>query len=467
MTRRSIIRVRLLLASLLFILLLAGAGLVNLVFPAISGFGAKNLCSAHFLQHRQAEEVLREDLSEFPISLGHFEVQDQSASGSVFGFAFKKAFYRKGLGCTLVSSTSEANLRQQTLVKPKVPDINQDQLYWPDGNKLKDTVYPELDAKKLWTVINSLFHELNTAGRACKTRSVLVLYKGQIVGEQYASGFNRNTLMPAWSMTKSFTSALCGVLVKQQKLQVDCTLLRKEWRDTLRSIRVKDLLQQCSGLDFSEIYSRPSSVTRMLYQEDDMGAYASSLPLKEKPGSVFEYSSGNSNILGAYLRKLIGPEDYAAFPYDQLFYQIKAYSVVLEPDASGTYNASSYAFASTRDFARFAMLYYNVGKWNGEQILEEGWIRESLRPAPSDPLGNYAYQFWLNGWSPEHPGQRSFPDVPSDMFYADGYGGQNIYIIPSRHLIVIRLGLHTIAENTFLKEVLACFRRDQKTDTIK
>jgi CubicO group peptidase (beta-lactamase class C family) len=217
-------------------------------------------------------------------------------------------------------------------------------------------------------------------------------------------------------------------------------------------------LQQTTGLDFSEIYTRPSSVTKMLFSKGDMAAYTESLSLKYEPGTVFNYSSGNSNILSKIIRQTIGEKDYAAFPYKELFYKINAYSFLLEPDASGTYIGSSYSYATPRDFARFGLLYYNNGVWNGEQILPANWVKESIQPSVADKQKHYGYQFWLNGYDEKDLSKRWFPDVPGDMYFADGYGGQDVYIIPSEKLVVVRLGLHVINENKFLKEVIQGIR---------
>ena len=131
----------------------------------------------------------------------------------------------------------------------------------------------------------------------------------------------------------------------------------------------------------------------------------------------------------------------------------------MEPDASGTYIGSSYSYATARDFARFGLLYYNNGIWNGEQVLPENWVKESTQPSIADQQKRYGYQFWLNGY--REPGKSTliFPDVPPDMYYANGYGGQSIYIIPSEKLVVVRLGLNVIDANKFLKEVIASVKQ--------
>jgi len=218
------------------------------------------------------------------------------------------------------------------------------------------------------------------------------------------------------------------------------------------------LLQQTSGLDYTEDYRGPSEATNMLFRRGDMGAFTAMLPLKFKPGTIFNYSSGNANILSRIIRHSVGDSGYAAFPYQALFHKINMYSLLLEPDASGTYIGSSYSYATARDFARFGLLYYNNGWWNGEQLLPENWVKETIKPAAANQLQRYGYQFWLNGLDEKDPGKRWFPDVPADMYFADGFGGQNIFIIPSKKLIVVRLGVHTIDENKYLREVIEAIK---------
>jgi CubicO group peptidase (beta-lactamase class C family) len=104
------------------------------------------------------------------------------------------------------------------------------------------------------------------------------------------------------------------------------------------------------------------------------------------------------------------------------------------------------------------LLYYNNGSWNGKQILPASWVKESIQPSVADKLNHYGYQFWLNGYDQKDPTKRRYPDVPADMFFADGYGGQDVYIIPSEKLVVVRLGLHVINENKFLKEVIEAIK---------
>ncbi|HYH16106.1 MAG TPA: serine hydrolase, partial [Flavisolibacter sp.] len=438
-----------------FVLLLAGIWYAWRALPIISGYGAKNMASAIYLQHRKPADILKEDLGSFPLSLGTFTVNeaDSSVTGSVWGFAKRKAIYRKGLGCTLINDYSEADIRSQQFALPAARPTYTDSLAWPYGDRVSDTL-PKLVNKDLLqkAIINAM--QATVEGKPAYTRSVLVVYDGKIVGEQYAPGFDKNTVMLGWSMSKSLTSALIGVLVKAGKLSVDAPAPVPEWKGTDKEgITLKHLLQQTSGLDFEEDYANPSEVTNMLFKKGDMAAYTAQLPLKHKPGTFFYYSSGNTNILSRIIRHTVGEASYAAFPYQALFHKLNMYSALLEPDASGTFIGSSYSYATARDFARFGLLYLNNGVWNGEQILPAQWVQQSISPSIADPRKQYGYQFWLNGLSDDNPSQRVYPDVPADMFYAAGYGGQNIYIIPSKKLVVVRTGLQKIDGNKFLKEV--------------
>jgi hypothetical protein len=355
----------------------------------------------------------------------------------------------------LVNDLSEDEIRSQKFSFPPTPIANSDTVDWPYGDRVANSFPSNIDKDHLQKAVDNVMNETAANGKPAYTRAVLVLYDGDIIAEKYAPGFDKNTVMLGWSMSKSLTGAMIGILVNQHKLSVDEPAPIGAWANSEKDkITIKNLLQQTTGLDFTENYTRPSSVTKMLFREGDMAAYAASLTLKYQPGTVFNYSSGNSNILSKLVRQIVGERDYTGFPYQELFYKINAYSFLLEPDASGTYIGSSYSYATARDFARFGLLYYKNGMWNGQQILPVNWVKESVHPSNADERKHYGYQFWLNGYDENDSTKRWYPDVPPDMFFADGYGGQDVYIIPSEKLIVVRLGLHTIDENKFLKEVI-------------
>ena len=430
------------------------------VFPVISGYGAKNMCSAYFLQHRDPATIVKEDLF-FPVSLGNFKIdeKDSSVTGSVLGLVKRKAIYRSGVGATLVNDFKESEVRGQLFLIPPPQKINADSAAWPLGDLDTSNSILSFNKIALDTAVRNVMEEKNTSGKPAEARAVIVVYDGRIIAEKYAAGFDRNTVMPGWSMAKSITAAMIGLLVKEGKIDVNSPAPIAAWKGTPKEkIRIKDLLQQTSGLDFSEVYFRPSNVNTMLWSRGDMAAYAASMSVKAEPGTLFNYSGGNTNILSRIIRDKVGEKDYASFPYRNLFYKINAYSFLLEPDASGTYVGSSFSYATARDYARFGLLYYNNGIWNGEQILPVDWVQQTMQPSSGDPQKKYGYQFKLNGME-KTGSKRLYPDVPADMFFADGFAGQNIFIIPSEKLVLVRLGMRDYDDNKFIREVIASTRR--------
>lgn len=428
--------------------------------PIISGYGAKDLCSCVFVAHREAADVVAQELGSGLLSLGTFEVhpEDSSATGRVFGLARRKAIYRPELGCTLVAGLDEATLRAQRPALAAHPAILADTLPWPQGNRITDSLPANIDLPALKQVVASAFDEPGPK-KTRRTRAIVVVYDGKLIYEQYAPGFDAQSRHIGWSMTKSITNALLGILVGKGKLQVNAAAPVAAWAgDDRHQITLNDLMHASSGLDWEENYGGPSGATNMLFKTKDMGRYAADVPLKHKPGTVFQYSSGTTNILSRIVRDQVGDEAYYRFPYESLFHKIGMYSAVLEPDAGGTFVGSSYSFATARDFARFGLLYLNDGVWQGERILPEGWVAYTRKAAPAAPMGEYGAQFWLNAGAPGQPAKRLYPDVPADLYWADGYEGQNVFILPSKKLVVAKLSLSQNGEylddNAFLSALI-------------
>jgi hypothetical protein len=175
---------------LLILILAAAVWYAWLAFPIISGFGAKNMASAIYVQGRKPNDVLKEDLGSFPLSLGTYTIneKDQSVTGSVWGLAKRKAIYRKGLGCTLVNELSEEQIRQQQFQLPNIPNINLDSVAWPTGNKTTGTTPAAINKTLLQNAVDSVM-QARSNGKPAYTRAALVLYNGQIIAEQYAPGF--------------------------------------------------------------------------------------------------------------------------------------------------------------------------------------------------------------------------------------------------------------------------------------
>lgn len=430
------------------------------VFPIISGYGAKNLCSNIFVCNRAAEDVIENELARFPINLAKYSVnyQAKTVTASVFGLARKKAVYRAGLGATVLNEVDE-----KTLLAQKVT-LATGETFSPAacGNLsrpwLEKPLATTIDETQLNKAIEYAFGKAGSKG----TRAVVVLHRGQLVAERYAPKFSANSKLAGWSMAKSITNALIGVLIKQQKLHLHSPAPIAEWKnDARREITTANLLQMSCGLRWWEYYAAPSDATNMLYMEKNMAGFALRKKLRHKPGSRYNYSSGTTNILSHIIRQLINEEDYYRFPYEQLFYKAGMSDIVLEVDAAGTFVGSSYCFATARDWAKFGMLYLNDGVYKGERILPEGWVDFTTTPIAAelaDSDGTYGAQFWLN--KPNKRGNKKYPQVPEDCFRCQGYEGQYIWIVPSENLVVVRLALEKgdiLDANSFLPEVIKAF----------
>ena len=416
--------------------------------PIFTGYAAKDLASWTFLSHRTQQDIEKHDLSFFPVNLSHnvIDQKNKTVTGTFLGLAKQVAVYRQGLGCTLLADADPAEVMKQKMTEPVLPGDPQN-IYWPMGDKMRDTVPPAVDLKKLQAAIDSAFNPGNT-------RAVVVAYDTVFMREKYAKNFDKNTRILGWSMSKSITSALIGILVKQGKLDVNAPAPISEWQnDSRKNIRLADLLHQSSGLKWNEDYGDISDVTIMLYRKGNMAEFAINHPAVYPPDSVWYYSSGNTNIISEIIRRTIGNDQkYWNFPRKVLFNKIGTRSAVLETDASGNFVGSSYTFATPRDWARFGLLYLQDGVWRGKRILPEGWVKFSRTPARKSD-NQYGAQFWLNKGTHEIKG---YPDI----YYCDGFHGQRVYIIPSKDLVVVRMGLNDHGEfdyNKFLTRILDAF----------
>jgi len=412
-----------------------------------AGYKAKILASGVFISQRDPQDVLREDLSHIA-QLKWFTHKIDRENGSVevslFGLFRRKAIFRKGLGCTVIADDLEAKVRAQRYSIPEPEPWNPDEIAWPMGDLiLNDKRSIGIDLKKVSKVVEGAFVEPDPS-RLRRTRAVVVVYDGRIIAERYASGITRNTALGGWSMTKSVFNALVGILVDQGKLSVQGPAPVPKWQqpgDSRAAIKLDQLLRMTSGLKFGEDYRRFSSdVNLMLFVDPDMAAFAADKPLIACPGTHWEYSSGSANILAGIIRQALGGDqaEYFAFPRRALFNKIGMRSAVLEPDTAGNFVASSFMYATARDWARFGLLYLQNGVWEGQRILPEGWVEYTRSPTPAAP--EYGALFWLN--TDDASGKRVYSDLlPSDLFMARGYEKQVIAIIPSRKLVVVRLGM--------------------------
>jgi len=317
-------------------------------------------------------------------------------------------------------------------------------LEWPQGDP------PDAVATKLETLLDRVFDD---EGPLATTYAVVVVQRGTVVAERYQGrlehfdrppdAVTRQSLLLSWSMAKSMLHAVVGMLVGDGRLDIDTPADVPEWSsadDPRHAITLRQLLAMRDGLDFVEDYvdERVSDVIEMLFGagQADMAHFAADRPLAAPPGERFNYSSGTSNIISSVVARTVG----AAQPYEQflcqrLFDRIGMHSARPEFDAAGTWVASSYVRASTRDFARFGLLYLRDGVWDGTRLLPEGWVDYGRTIESVDPIdGPYGAHWW------------GVDDDTLGTFRASGSEGQSITICPTLDLIVVRLG-KTAAEH--------------------
>lgn len=418
----------------------------DLISTGVS-YKAKVLCSGVFISRRNVDSIVNEDLAAEDLAALQFIDSEVDWSGqqvfaSFLGVIRQKAVYRTGSGCTLVFADqgisawaeaqplqthgSEANVSSPLMPREMIQALA-DQ---------SQTLDPRLDVALNWA-----FAEPDAQYQR-RTRAVVVMQEGKIIAERYAPGFSPDMPMAGWSLAKSAMNALVGILVGQGRLDLSAPAPVPEWQgqgDLRRSITLDQLMHMVSGLEFSEEAGKPlGDVTQMLLRAPDAGAYAASKSLAYPPGTSWHYASGTTNIISRILRRTLGEAEYRRFPQEALFGPLGMSSAVLEADPSGTFVGSSFLYATARDWAKLGQLYLQDGVWEGRRLLPTGWVAYSTRPNPVDQ--RYGAHFWLDiqqefaASDPEQP-------LPKDAFHAMGYEGQCVSIIPSRRLVIVRLGL--------------------------
>ena len=467
-TARNLFRITL---AVLAAALLGGCLYLNSLMPIITGYAAKNLASAVFISGREPADVEALDLhfSFIKFTRNRVDFEKQTVT-SRFLWSKSIAAFREGYGVTLLRGSGkdkEAFLAQSwplpsdgaatEIVRGGAPAA----LAAGDSALAAETVRGGAPAA-LAAGDSALAARLEPVARALVDEraynghpfAFIVLHKGAVVAERYDRGIGPDTRLLSWSMAKSFTNALTGIMAGDGMVDIHAPLDIPEWQqDGRKDITLNDLLQMQSGLEWNEDYGNRSDVNLMLHRETDMGAFALSKPLRHTPGTHWYYSSGTTNIVMRWLRsRFPSDEAFLSYLHDRLFKPLGIRNPYFEPDMSGTPVGSSYLYATARDYARFGQMYLDDGCVAGERILPEGWVDYTVTPA-SDSKGGYGAFFWLNR-------DKSIADAPEDLFSCIGHDGQRIFIIPSKELVAVVLGYsnlpdHMIAFDRLLKDILA------------
>ena len=313
---------------------------------------------------------------------------------------------------------------------------------WPMGDRLPAGNPPEVDTEKVRQALDAGFTPASG-----ETAAMVITWKGRLIGERYGKGVDQKTPLESWSMGKSLTATIMGILIRQGVYNLWQPAPVPEWQgagDPRGKIRIADILHMSSGLrirapqdpDYDPSLGYPDHL--YLYTGTvDSFKYAATRPLQWPPNTVGRYRNTDPVLIN-YLNRL-GIEKlkevYHTFPQRKLFDKLGIRTMVMETDPYGNFLTQGYEFASGRDWARLGNLYLQDGVWNGERILPEGFVKfvSTLAPAwEADGRPIYGGFFWLNG-------NDEFP-VPREAYFMAGAGGQYTLIIPSHDLVVVRLG---------------------------
>ena len=438
---------------------------VGALMGVFAGGTAKLMCSGVFVAGRSPEQVRAEDFDRktspgkyLALATTDVNIADKSVTSTLFGLVSRTAIFREGIGCTAAEGKTVAELRAQGSGVPSAlgePDPN---VQWPDGDATLVNQLPEdIDAKALNAAIDFAFAEPEPE-KLRRTRGVAVVYRGRIVAERYAPGFDKSTAHLSNSMAKSFTNAFVGVLVGQGKLKLYEPAPIVEWHgpgDPRGKITLDNLMRMSSGLEFEENYSKVKSDVTFQYVGGDLAGYCAAKPLVAPPGTKWRYSTGTSNILGRIVRQAAGKtfSEAFSFPRRELFDPLGMRHTAMEVDAAGNYIGGSFVFASVRDYARLGLLYLRDGVADGRRILPEGWVAYTVTPTAGSDR-RYGAQFWLE----------KNPQLPAGTFAMGGHQGQSVVIVPAQDAVVVRVGLSEFDNwsiDDFVERVLAALPKPQ------
>ena len=434
--------------------LIANAGAVILAVPialfaifrpdraihVATGFVAHIVCTKTFVSGLDPQTVFAEITDRAGIRrlrsvLGYrLDRAGKTVDASVAGLFGSRAAFHDGFGCVLLHGPDGPYLLKSdiaALKTPKSPPL----LAEIAGAAIVVPSDPELKA-----ALDHAFEEPATPPFR-RTKAVVVVHDGTVVAERYASGVGVETPLLGFSMTKSVVNALLGILTQQGRISPSMPAPIAEWRgaaDPRREIEVEHLMRMTSGLALDETNTGFDPATQMVYLHNDMAGFAAKAAIIAPPGTRWAYSSPSTQLLARIIRDIVGgPEQTLAFAWRELFNPLGMRNVTLEFDATGTLQGSAYMLASARDWARFGLLYLNDGMIGGHRILPDEWVDFSAIAT----LGtDYGAGFWTNRSEHEHAKGRVRSGIPRDALFALGDLGQRIVVLPSQHLVIVRLG---------------------------
>lgn len=394
------------------------------------GYSAKQLCSGVFVSQLPAEFVLEKDILPRMATVAGMdrfveaEVGDREATVNILT-ASATATYRDRYGCTLHGQR----------LKETVAEASSEN----DGVRMAPAVQYVSGDPAIEQAVDALFAEPAEGGR--NTLAVLVMHKGEVITERYAAPVGPRTRLQGWSMNKSLMASYVGIQVGRGLM--DLSLPVKGRVDELGpaskitdgvapEMTLKHLMTMASGLDFDERYLPGDDVTEMLYGGVPMWQVPLVKGQRVPPGEEFVYSSGDTNVVSYLWQSTLRAESYVDWVDREVNERLALDDPILEPDISGVQVGSSFAYMTTRDWARYGQWWLDA--WHGrDALLLQDWQR--LAVTPSDTADFYGLSFWLNTRLSD------YPDLPANTFHAGGNSGQFVVVVPEAELVMVRLGL--------------------------
>jgi CubicO group peptidase (beta-lactamase class C family) len=348
-----------------------------------------------------------------------------------------------GLAAAAAGAESGVKQAEQLVALPtRSPDEP-----WPTDRWSQALPGPAVDRAALMLAIDALFEPVGRAG-VPDTRALVIVQDGAIVTERYAAGFDRESRFHSWSMAKSVTQALAGILVRDGRLALHEPIGIEAWRqdgDPRAALTLDQLLHMTTGLDNDDGLDEESvpKVAYMMFGAGarDQAAHAALPALTREPDTHWAYSTASSTIVARRIGDIVGGgrRGMLAFIRRELLDRIGMRSGVPEFDAAGTFLGGGFFWATARDWARFGYLYLNDGIWEDARVLPEGWVDYARTQGPAPNSGGFGAHFWLNLEPSEHQFEL-LPGGPRSAFAAEGAAGQYVLILPDRNLVLVRLG---------------------------
>lgn len=416
-----------------------------------AGFKAAFTCSAVFHAGRTPEQILADELGglkpvlELPDAVIDHERKTVSVAYEE-GKPPRVAVFVEELGTIVLPPGASPDDRPPLPIEgiPQ-PEGDAATIPWPNGDLLSTDPLPNaLDQDKLRQAVDSAF-DLSVYTDT-KTIGVAVVWQGRLVAEKYAPGWTMHQQYRTWSTAKSMANAIIGILVHQGKLTTAQPAPIDEWQsegDPRRAITIENLLEMSSGL------RSPGAFTNAAYWGGiDSAADAAAGELRKPPGTQWTYANYDTLLLMKAARKVIaGDAAYLAFPRKELLNKLGMRHTFPEVDIAGNYVLSSQVYTTPRDLARFGLLYLQDGVWNGERILPEGWVEYTTTPAKAhlpggDAARGYGKQWWLYNMDSR---------VPADTYTTAGNRGQYCTVVPSRDLVVVRMGIDPMWQDNWVQ----------------